>query len=80
MTRTEAITKLKTAVGTLSDDQLATVADFAASIADLSNYQFTAEEKSAIGRSFDDFKHGRTLTLDEAEARTTAFLASRSAV
>ena len=49
-------------------------------IADLSNYQFTAEEKSAIGRSFDDFKHGRTLTLDEAEARTTAFLASRSAV
>ena len=79
MTRTEAMTKLRTAVGDLSDEQVATVADFAARVAALSDYRFTAEERAAIERSFDDFKHGRTLTLDEAEVRTKAFLSARSA-
>ena len=79
MTRTEAITKLTAAVGNLSDEQIAAVADFAEGVAELSDCQFTEEQKATIGRSFDDFKHGRTLTLDEAEARTMAFLAARIA-
>jgi hypothetical protein len=76
MTRTEAIAKLETAVGALTDEQLTTVAEFATDVASLGNFRFTEEEKAGIARSFDDFKHGRTLTLDEAEARTKAFLAA----
>jgi hypothetical protein len=37
---------------------------------------FTADEIAAVQRSFDDFKHGRTLSLEESEADTAELLAS----
>ena len=78
MTRIEAMTKLNKVVDDLTDEQIASVAEFAASVAMLADYQLSAETKLSINRSIDDFKHGRSLSLDEAEARTIAFLAARS--
>ena len=75
VTRTEAITRIETAIDTMSDEHLARLAGIAAKLTEPpAIVAFTDEEKSAIARSFEDFKHGRTLSLDQAEARTAAFL------
>ena len=81
MTRTEAINRIESAIGAMSDEQLAELAGIAAKLAEpTAEFTFTGEQKAAIARSFEDFEHGRTLSLDEAEARTVAFLrASRAA-
>lgn len=79
MTKTEAINTITAKLPALSEEQLKAIADATAAWTQPSEpFQFTAEEKAGIERSFEDFKAGRTLTLDEAEARTKAFLARRA--
>ncbi len=78
MTKTEAISTITAQLPALSEEQLQAIAEATAAWTQPAEpFQFTAEEKAGIERSFDDFKNGRTLTLDEAEARTKAFLAAR---
>lgn len=79
MTRTEAIELITATLAALDDEGVLAVADMVKSLAaddDLPR-ELTPEELALIERSKEDFKAGRTLTLEEAEARTEAFLAER---
>ncbi len=80
MTKTEAISTITAQLPALSEEQLQAIAEVTAAwTRPAEPFQFTAEEKAGIQRSLEDFQAGRTLTLDEAEARTKTFLAARRA-
>lgn len=81
MTRTEAIAVINAKLASLDDEAVKTVAEFVEDVAtsDELPRALTAEELALIERSKEDFKTGRTLSLDEAMARTDAFLAARRA-
>jgi hypothetical protein len=80
MTRREAIDVIDANLTHLDEDALATLVQVTTSWTLPSNgFPLTEADHNAIERSHADFKAGRTLTLDEAEARTDAFLARRRA-
>lgn len=81
MTRSEAIARINARLSSLDDERVLTVADIVDEIAasDDSSRQLTAHELALIEQSRQDFRAGRTLTLEEARARTDAFLAQRRA-
>ena len=81
MTRSEAIARINARLSSLDDERVLTVADIVDEIAisDDASRQLTAHELALIEQSRQDFRAGRTLTLEEARARTDAFLAQRRA-
>ena len=62
----------------LNDEGVLAIADIVQSIeaADELPRELTPDELALIEQSKDDFKSGRTYTLDQARAMTDAFLAS----
>ena len=81
MTRAETIAKITAKLATLDDAGIEAVADFVGDVADNGDLPrpLTERELALIEQSKADFKAGRTLSLDEARARTDAFLAQRRA-
>jgi hypothetical protein len=80
MTRIADINRIAENLGSLSEEQLAMLADVTTVWArDGGTFAFTEAEKAAIERSFEDFRQGRTLSLEEAETRSIEFLARRRA-
>ena len=80
MTRAQALTTIAANLSRLGEAELETLVQVTSSwVQPASTIKFTDAERAAIEQSRDDFKAGRTLTLDEAEARTDAFLAERRA-
>ena len=80
MTRTEAINAIAANLARLGEDELNTLVEVTTSwVQPTGAFKLTDAECAAVDRSREDFKAGRTLSLDEAEARTDAFLAARRA-
>jgi hypothetical protein len=80
VTRAEAINAIAANLSRLGEDELNALVEVTTSwVQPTQVFRFTDAELAAIDRSREDFKSGRTLTLDEAEARTDAFLAVRRA-
>ncbi len=80
MTKAEAIDKISANLSLLGEDDLGTLVEVTASwVQPAQAFQLNDAERAAVARSREDFKAGRTLSLDEAEARTDAFLAARRA-
>ena len=82
MTRTEAIAIITAALPSLDDEHVETVAGIVQDMAltdDLPR-ELTAHELSLIEQSKEDFRTGRTLSVDEARTRTDTFLARRRAL
>jgi hypothetical protein len=83
MTRTEAITLITTKLALLDDEGVQAVAELIGSLdgealeESVLPRELTDEELALIEQSREDFREGRTLSLQEAEARTTAFLEAR---
>lgn len=82
MPRTEAMALITAKLASLDDERVLAVAEIIDDIAadDGSMRPLTARELALIEQSKADFKSGRTLSLDEARARTDAFLVQRRAV
>jgi hypothetical protein len=82
MTRTEAMTIITAKLASLDDERVQAVAEIVEDIAagDGMVRQLTAAELALVEQSKADFKAGRTLSIDEARARTDAFLAQRRAL
>lgn len=76
MNRTEALMSLNRSLDNLDDDQVAHLAEVAADMA--ANEEFTEKELAEIERAREDFKAGRTFTIDEIRARSDAFLRNLS--
>ena len=80
MTRDEAIKTIAANLDRLGDEDLTTLIEVTTTWAlPNSAFKLNDAERAAIVQSRADFSAGRTLTLDEAEARTDAVLASRRA-
>lgn len=78
MIRTEAINTIAANLTRLDEDELATLVQVTTSWTQpAADFKLTDAERAAVERSREDFETGRTLFLDEAEARTDAFLAQR---
>jgi hypothetical protein len=79
MTRTEAIAIINACLSTLDDARVQTVADIVEDMATTDDHPraLTPRELALIEQSREDFKAGRTLSTEEARARTLAFLAQR---
>ena len=78
MTRTEAIATITAKLGALDDERLQALVDIVDDIAANEALRpLTARELALLDQSKADFKEGRTLSLDEARARTDAYLAER---
>ncbi len=69
-------------LASLDDERVQKVAEIVEDIAagDGMLRQLTAIELALVEQSKADFKSGRTLSIDEARARTDAFLAQRRAL
>lgn len=75
-TKTAHIAQITAALPALDDVQVAMLAEAATAwLQPVRTFKLTDDEKTAVARSFDDFEHGRTLTLDEADANSRAFVA-----
>lgn len=80
MTRTEAINTIAANLSRLGEEELTTLVEVTTSwVQPAQDFKLTDTERAAVERSREDFKAGRTLSLDEAEARTDTFLAARRA-
>lgn len=80
MNRSQAISTIESNLSRLREDELEALAEITSAWANApAELRLTDAEKVAVERSKQDFAAGRTLTLDEAEARTSAFLAARRA-
>lgn len=80
MSRADAIETIAANLSRLGEKELDALVELTTAWAQPhSSFKFSEEERAAVERSREDFKFGRTLTLDEAEARTDAFLAARRA-
>ena len=78
MIRTEAIATITAKLGALDDERLQAVVEIVDDIAANEVLRpLTARELALLDQSKADFKEGRTLSLDEARARTDAYLAER---
>jgi hypothetical protein len=77
MTRTEAIAIITAKLSSLDDERVMTVADIVQDMAQPDDLprELTPRELALIEQSKEDFKAGRTYSLDEARAMTDAFLA-----
>jgi hypothetical protein len=79
-TKTAHIAQITAALPALDAAQVAVLAEVASAwLQPVRTFKLTDAEKAAVARSFEDFEHGRTLTLDEAEASTRAFVAKLGA-
>ena len=78
MTRTEAIAIINKKLADLDDEAVLTVADIVQDLDTASTLprKLTARELEMIEQSKADFREGRTYSLDEARARSDAFLQS----
>ena len=86
MTRAQSIATINAQLASLDDERLQAVADlveeFAAEHGAAEPFvmrELTPRERALIEQSKEDFKAGRTMSIDEARARTDAFLAERRA-
>lgn len=80
MTRDDAIRTIAANLARLKDEELATIAEVTSAwVGPQHQFELSSAERAAVERSFADFDAGRTLSLDEAEARTAAHLAARRA-
>ncbi|WP_144083586.1 hypothetical protein [Hyphomicrobium nitrativorans] len=80
MSRTDAINAIAKNLPRLREDELATLVAVTTAWAQPERtVSLTPAERDAVERSRKDFAAGRTLTLDEAEARTDEYLAARRA-
>jgi hypothetical protein len=80
MTKLADINTIADNLRSLTDEQLAMLADVTTTWArQTGTIELTDAETAAIEQSIEDFKRGRTLSLDEAEARTIDFLVRRRA-
>ena len=82
MTKLEAIAKITSQLASLDDERVKAVAGIVQSMVGGDDVlrELSPRELALIEKSKADFEAGRTLTLDEAEARTDAFLARRRAL
>lgn len=77
MPRPESLERLNRALEKLDDEQIAHLADIAADLAqDGPGGEFTEEDLASIDRGREDFKAGRTYTIEEIRARSDVFLRS----
>ena len=78
MTRTEAIAIINKKLADLDDEAVLTVADIVQDMDTASTLprKLTARELELIEQSKADFREGRTYSIDEARARSDAFLQS----
>jgi hypothetical protein len=82
MTRAQTIDTIRSKLASLEqldDHRLASVAEFLDALTDDSEpiRQLTPRERALVDQSRADFAEGRTLSADEARARTDAYLAER---
>ena len=71
MTRAQAINVIAANLSALGEEEFNTLVEVTTSwVQPASIFKLTDAERIAIERSREDFKAGRTLTLDEAEARS----------
>lgn len=79
MTRDQAIAIINETLPSLDDEQVQAVADIAKSMAadDELPREMTARELALIEQAKEDFKAGRTYTLDEMDAYLDAAAAKR---
>ena len=82
MTRDQAIASINETLPSLDDEQVQAVADLARSMAadDELPRELTARELALIEQSKEDFKAGRTYSLDEMDAYLDAAAAKRNLV
>ena len=78
MTRTEAIAIINKKLADLDDEAVLTVADIVQDMDTASTLprKLTVRELEMIEQSKADFREGRTYSVDEARARSDAFLQS----
>ncbi len=76
MTRSEALAIIEAALPALDDARVEKLAEMARALAEPQPVlrKLTAEELALIEQSKEDFRLGRTLTMEEARAGTDAFL------
>jgi len=77
MTRTEALASIAASLDTMEDEDVIEFAEKLASKASILPRELTDDELALIEQSREDFRLGRTMSLEEAEAETIAFLAER---
>jgi hypothetical protein len=79
MTRTQALAIITAKLASLDDEHVMTVAEIVQSIdaADELPREFTAHELALVEQAKEDFKAGRSYSLDEARALTDQVLAKR---
>ena len=78
MNREQALSVIQAQLASLDDDGVQAVADMVGAMATESVLprELTAEELALIEQSKEDFRQGRTYSLDEARAATDVFLAT----
>lgn len=76
MTRSQAFAIINAKLADLDDEAVATVADIVQEIEAASRVPraLSTRERALIEQSKDDFREGRTYSLDEARERSDAFI------
>jgi hypothetical protein len=79
MTRAQALALINAKLASLDDEHVMTVAEIVESIdaADELPRELTARERALVEQAKEDFRAGRSFSLDEARALTDQFLAKR---
>ena len=79
MTRAQALAIINAKLASLDDEHVMTVAEIVESMeaADELPRELTANERALIEQAKEDFKTGRSYSLDEARALTDQILAKR---
>jgi hypothetical protein len=79
MTRAQALAIINAKLASLDDEHVMTVAEIVESMeaADELPRELTAHERALIEQAKEDFKTGRSYSLDEARALTDQILAKR---
>ena len=79
MTKAEAIQNLNFILPELSEADLSAILTLAARLQTAPqtvSFNFTDDQLAQLAKSRDDFKNGRTHTLDEVDAELTEFIAA----
>jgi hypothetical protein len=79
MTRAQALALINAKLASLDDEHVMTVAEIVESIdaADELPRELTARERALVDQAKEDFRAGRSFSLDEARTLTDQFLAKR---
>ena len=79
MTRAQALAIINAKLASLDDEHVMTVAEIVESIdaADELPRELTARERALVEQAKEDFRAGRSFSLDEARALTDQILAKR---